>query len=292
MQRLVVPVFAALCLASGTSAQAIIAQLSGLPNPDRVITFGANLFPNFTPVSTEFPGITITHARYFTTGVSNNLVGGFLTNNFNAGPPNTLRIQFAAPIYDVSFVYHQISTAAPSTMRAMLQGVVMDSFSGTWNQTQPNNYFGFTNSAFDEVQIDFVSDFNVDTLAFSGPSVAKCVVANGNNINPFGFVCQTAPVLGTTWEGFVGSGPGTVLTLVAWAPGGMSPPLPLFGGELLVQAVPSPVLFSPASPFTVAIPSPPIWIGTVLTFQALRIDIVGAVPTIVLMNALDVIIGT
>ena len=191
-------VLTALCSLSTATAQAIIAQLSGLATPGQIITFGANLYPNFTPVTTEFGGITVTHARYFTTGVSNNLVGGFLTNDFAVGPPNTLRIQFVSPITDVSFVYHQIGTTAPSVIRAVFQGVTMDSFSGTWNQTQPNNYFGFQNTVLDELQIDFVGDFNVDTLAFSPGFSASCNFYNGSNINPPAFSCLTLPTLGTT----------------------------------------------------------------------------------------------
>ncbi|HZT56727.1 MAG TPA: hypothetical protein VFA35_10900, partial [Burkholderiaceae bacterium] len=101
-------VAAAALLAAPVQSQAIIAQSSGLSNPDAVIDFGANLFPNFTPVTTQFAGVVLTHARYFTTGVSNNLVGGFITNDPAIGNPNTLRIQFVQPITDVSFVYHQI----------------------------------------------------------------------------------------------------------------------------------------------------------------------------------------
>lgn len=278
-------------LAGGAAAQAIIAQTSGLANPDRVIDFGANVLPNFTPVSTEFPGITVTHASYFTTGTSNNLVGGFLTNNTGAGLPTTLRIQFAGVITDCSFVYHQIGTTQPTNMRALLQGVTMDSFSGTWNQFQPNNWFGFTNTAFDEIQVDFVGDFNVDTLAISGPSVAKCIVANGTNVNPLAFACGTLPVLGTTWEGNIAATAGTLLTFLAWAPGGMGVPIPLFVGEVLVNPAPPPVLFSSPNPYTVAIPSSPTWIGTALTFQGLRLDLVGGNPTIVLLNAIDVVVG-
>lgn len=75
-------VLALLIPAAAAHGQAIIAQTSGLPNPGQVITFGANLYPNFTPVTTEFPGITLTHAAYFTTGTYINLSGGFLTNDF------------------------------------------------------------------------------------------------------------------------------------------------------------------------------------------------------------------
>ncbi len=167
--------FASLVLgAPALRAQAIIAQFSGLANPDQVIDFGANVLPNFTPVSNQFAGVVISHASYFTTGSINNLNGGFLTNDFS-GQPDTLRIKFAAPISDLSFVYHQVGSGSPSQFRALLGGVLVDSFSNTSDQFQPNNYFGFTNLVFDELELDFVADFNVDELAFNlaGPPVTS-----------------------------------------------------------------------------------------------------------------------
>ena len=71
----------------------IIAANSGLASPDFVEDFGANLFPNFSPITNQFPPLTFAHTAYFTTGSSNNLNGGFLTNDFS-GAPNTLKILF------------------------------------------------------------------------------------------------------------------------------------------------------------------------------------------------------
>lgn len=281
---------AAAFLPSTVCAQAIIAANSGLSNSTSVIDFGANVLPNFTPVSTQFPGITITHASYFTTGVSNNLVGGFLTND-SSGQPNTLRIQFASPITDCSFVYHQISTASPSSMRAIFQGVTMDSFSGTWNQSQPNNYFGFTNTIFDTLEIDFVTDFNFDTLAIVDPSAARCVLHNGNGLNPPDFSCATLPVLGSTWQGVIAGNANTILTFLAYAPGGLATPTPLFGGELLIQTAPSPVAFAGFGTYSMSIPSGLGWLGTVLTFQGFRVDSVAGTPTFVPLNANDLVFG-
>jgi hypothetical protein len=102
-------------------------------------------------------------------------MGGFLTNDFGAGLPNTLKIVFASPLSDLSFVYHQIGGGVPSNFRALLGGATVDSFSYLANQSQPNNYFGFTNIQFDELQIDFVGDFNVDTLAFNDAVSAPLV---------------------------------------------------------------------------------------------------------------------
>ena len=280
-----------LCSLSTATAQQIIAQSSGLANPGQVITFGANVLPNFTPVSNEFGGITVSHASYFTTGVVNNLVGGFLTNNFSAGLPNTLVIHFASPKTEVSFVYHQIGQQGPSVIRAVFQGVTMDSFSGLWNQYQTNNYFGFQSTVFDEIQIDFQSDFNVDTLAFSPAFTAACNFYNGTNVNAPDFTCLTLPVLGTTWQGLIAPTPNTLLTVLAWAPGGLASPLPLFGGELLVQLSPGPVLLTSPGSYSIAIPAAGSWTGTELVFQGLRLDLIGGNVTFVPLNAMQLVLG-
>jgi hypothetical protein len=285
-------VAAAALFAVPAQSQAIIAQSSGLSNPDAVIDFGANLFPNFTPVTTQFAGITLTHARYFTTGVSNNLVGGFITNDPAIGLPNTLRIQFASLLTDISFVYHQIGQNQATNFRALLVGTTMASFSNLSNQFQPNNYFGFTNTAFDEVQIDFDGDFNVDTLAVRYANGARCTTRNGSGINPVGFTCTTRPVLGTNWQSQIAMTANTITTYIAFAPGGPQTGtlLPPFG-EVLVQLSPSPVLVPGSGSYSVAIPNLPIWLGYPLSTQGVRFDVVGGNPTFVLLNALDLVLG-
>jgi hypothetical protein len=275
---------------SPLAAQAIIAQPSGITNPGQVIDFGANVLPNFAPVTTQFAGLTVSGASYFTTGVSNNLVGGFLTQ-ISGGGSTQLRIQFAAPIVELSFVYHQIASGTQTTISALLQGVVVDSFSGSWNQAQPNNYFGFTNTVFDELRIDFVADFNVDTLAFNPPlPVASCTLQNGGNVNAVGFTCASLPQLGTAWQGSVVHQPNTLLSALAYAPFGLQTPVPLFGGELLVDPN-SLVLFTGGPSYGFAIPASPAWVGSVLTFQGLRLDLVAGTPAIVPLNAQVLLVG-
>jgi hypothetical protein len=288
---LAVAALAAVAVPTTAPAQHIIAQTAGLAAPQHLIDFGANVLPNFTPVSTQFAGITVTHASYFTTGVSNNLVGGFLTNNFGAGLPNTLRIVFANPIKDLTFVYHQISTAQPSVIRAVLGGVTVDSFSGTWNQSQPNNTFGFLNRHFDELQIDFVSDFNVDTLAYNDSTgAALCGMHNGTGVNPPDFTCLALPVLGSMWIGLVNTTPNSVLTFLVYAPLGAAAPTPLFGGELLIDST-SAVAVAGSGIYSMLIPNGPGWLGTVLTFQGFRVDVAGPITSFVPLNANDLLLG-
>jgi hypothetical protein len=269
--------------------QHIIAQPAGLASPARVVDFGASLFPNWTPITTQFAGLSIAHARYFTNNY-NNLVGGFLTND-PVGLPNTLTIRFAQPISDVSFVYHQIGQQNPSVFRAVLQGVTMDSFAMLWNQTQPNNFFGFQQTVMDELQIDFDGDFNLDTLAFNPIGGASCNAFNGTNVNPAGFGCTSLPVLGGTWQASVFNTPSTLLTALVYAEGGFGAPIPLFGGELLLDPSAPWIAFAGTTNYSLAIPADPFWVGTTLHFQAVRLEAVGSALTFVPLNALQVIVG-
>ncbi|HEX6810610.1 MAG TPA: hypothetical protein VF384_03200 [Planctomycetota bacterium] len=275
------------------SAQALIAEFSGLSSAGRLLDFGNGDFANGTPFTTQVAGLTFSHAAYFTTPVpNNNVAGGYLGNDATSGPPNTLRIQFAQMISDISFVYHQIGTGAPTTIRAKLQGNTVGSFTILWNETSPNNFFGFAEEGMDEVQIDFVGDFRLDSLAFNAVSGAAWHPYNGSNINPAGFGTLAAPTLGGVWQGNVWNTPDTVLTAVFFAPAGLlTPPVPLFGGELLLD--PSQGLFAMTgtTSYSLAIPSAPSWIGTTLALQALRLDLIGGSPTFVPMNAMTLWIG-
>lgn len=276
-------------LSPSLSAQSIIAQTQGLTNPQHVIDFGANLYPNFTPITNQFAGITVTHARYFTTGTVVNLVGGFLTNDFS-GAPDTLSIRFANPIQDLAFVYHQISTVRPSVFRAVLAGTTVHSFSNLSNQSQTNNWFGFTGIVFDELQLDFVADFNVDTLQFNDAGAA-CTTRNGSGVNPIDYRCATRPILGTTWQSVVAMPPNAVAAFLVFGPGGGNPGLPSPFGEILLNLSPAPIALSGGPNFNVNIPNGPQWNGFTIATQAARIDLVGPQQNVVLLNAIDLRLG-
>jgi len=293
MRQLLLPVTLSLAMLSAGNAHAghIVADFSGLANPDQVVDFGSGLYPNFTPITTEFPPLTVSHASYFTTGSFNNLVGGFLTND-GSGGPTTLKIHFASPITDVSFVYHQIGASGPSVFRAYLAGFIVDTFTNFSDQFQPNNYFGFTGFDFDEIQIDFVSDFNLDYVAYNEHDAA-CTFRNGLGINPADYSCTSMPVLGSNWVGQIHVGPSTLGALVAVAPGGPVSGVPLFGGELLVQLAPPPLILVAFASGTVTaqIPATPAFAGVTLATQGIRFELISGTTTLVLSNALDLTLG-
>ena len=276
-------------LSTSVSAQAIIAQNQGLTNPQHTIDFGANLYPNFTPITNQFAGITVTHARYFTTGMVVNMVGGFLTNDFS-GAPDTLTIRFANPIQDLAFAYHQIGTWQPSVFRAVLAGTTVYSFSNLSNQTQTNNWFGFTGIVFDELQLDFVADFNVDTLQFNDAG-ATCTTRNGSGVNPVDYRCLTRPILGSTWQATVAMPANTLAAFLVFGPGGPNAAQPSPFGEILLNLSPSPIAISGGPTFNINIPNGPQWNGYSIATQAARIDLIGPTQTVVLLNAIDLRLG-
>ena len=285
MRLLASSLFALVAPLASTCAQAIVAQPSGLDFPGRVIDFGANLFPDGTPLSTQFGGLVITHASYFTAAApNNNVAGGFLGNDASAGPPHTMSIRFAHSISDLSFVYHQIG-AGTSTIRARLQGNTVDSFNIAWNETQPNNFFGFLETAIDELQIDFAGDFRLDSLAFNAIAGAACYYYNGSNVNPAGFGCMNGPILGETWHGHVFNAPNTLLTALVYAPAGLGPAVPLLGGEFLLDPAQPLIAFTGGADYFFPIPGDSSFAGTRLALQAVRIDLIGGTPTFVPMNA-------
>ncbi|HZN41783.1 MAG TPA: hypothetical protein VFD82_23465 [Planctomycetota bacterium] len=293
MRLLATLVAFATTLAPASAQQQIIAQPWGLQLPARLIDFGAGMFPDATPVSSQFAGVTFSHASYFTAPApNNNVVGGYLRNDFTAGPPDTMTIRFLHSVADVSFVYHQVGTQAPTTIRAKYQGFVVDYFTIMWNETQPNNFFGFLECHVDEVQIDFVGDFRIDSLAYNPVTGASCTFFNGSGVNPVAFSCATPPILGGMWHGTVVNTPNTVLTALVYSPAGMlAPAVPLFGGELLVHPAQAFVAFVGTTDYMLAIPSSSSWVGTQLALQGLRLDVVGGSPTFVPLNAMLLLLG-
>lgn len=122
------------------------------------------------------------------------------------------------------------------------------------------------------------------------PKAASCTVRNGTGINPVVCTCASLPLLNSTWNIAVAASPNTLLTL-AYA--GVMPtpfPIPLFGGELLVD--PTGIVSLPGS-FThpVPLPSSQQFLGVQLYVQGVRLEVVGPALVIQLTNAQDAVLG-
>lgn len=114
------------------------------------------------------------------------------------------------------------------------------------------------------------------------PSLGSCTFRNGSGVNPVACTCLTTPVVNTTFQIGLSSGPNTLATLL-FADFQPIAPFPLFGGELLISPAAFPV------PATLAIPY--WWQGLQFSLQGVRLDDVSGSLTIVLTNAQDVRVG-
>jgi hypothetical protein len=105
------------------------------------------------------------------------------------------------------------------------------------------------------------------------PLAASCTQLNGTGINPLACTCATLPVLGTTWNVAIAPSPNTLATL-AFAAELPSPfPIPLFGGELLID--PAAVSLPGNLVHPVPLPALPEFLGYQLYVQGLRLEVVG-----------------
>ncbi len=120
---------------------------------------------------------------------------------------------------------------------------------------------------------------------------AACAFRNGSGINPMGFDCVTNPVLGTTWQSTIATTAATLSTALGLsASGGVQP---LLGGELLIGAVPAPLVQLGVGQHAVGIPDLSSLLGAGAFGQGFRADLVAGAgtPTLVLLNGQDLRLG-
>jgi len=133
----------------------------------------------------------------------------------------------------------------------------------------------------DEVGVEFAITVGVP---------ASCTCRNGSGINPTGFECTSRPVVGGNWSTNVLVDSSTAATFVGLSTSGSQQPF--LGGEILIGLSPPPVFTPPAmGAHTVPIPNASVFTGLPLSTQGFRIDVVGGVPGVVLLNAQDLVLG-
>ncbi|MCB9882975.1 MAG: S8 family serine peptidase [Planctomycetes bacterium] len=129
------------------------------------------------------------------------------------------------------------------------------------------------------------------TIGLNTTCNSACVVRNGNGLNPVDFACDTPPVLGTTWVTSYGSHAGTLGTVLAFGLAGPATGPGLGSYEFLIGLIPGPILVSGAGPIALPIPNDPSFQGAAVHTQGARADQNGGGVDIVLLNALDLVLG-
>lgn len=121
------------------------------------------------------------------------------------------------------------------------------------------------------------------------PRAASCTLRNGSGINPVACTCASLPVLGSTWNVAVAASPNTLLTLCYAAELPTPFPIPLFGGELLID--PAAVSLPGNLLHPVPLPLALQFLGTPLFVQGVRVELVGPTLALQLTNAQDAVLG-
>ena len=123
-------------------------------------------------------------------------------------------------------------------------------------------------------------------------SPALCRFRNGNGINPTEYSCVTEPALGTNWTTSYSHAANTIATLMVIGLGGPSGGFPFAGGEVLISLIPGPVFLTGAGDITILLPGDPMFLGAAISTQGVRLDLGAMGPEVVLLNALDILLGT
>ena len=140
------------------------------------------------------------------------------------------------------------------------------------------------------VMVDAVASQVLENVLNRFLGQPACVFRNGSGVNETGFGCATLPILGTNWKTTVATHGTTASTYLSLA---VTPAQLLFpgGGELLLSPVPPPVFQAGNGTHSVAVPNNSVLLGAWLYAQGMRVDMVGGLPSLVLLNAQDVLLG-
>ncbi|MBC2667937.1 PEPxxWA-CTERM sorting domain-containing protein [Novosphingobium piscinae] len=159
-------------LATQAHAATIVGSATGIAAPATTITFSELALAPDAAVTNQFAGLGLTVSpNLFFSPQTNfpNITGGTLGNfTFNgAFQPGAVTFSFGALRTAAAFA--MASNSSNYTFESLLGGSVVESFTANVGSTSANNFYGFTNSAFDSIRItNTASDFFlVDNLQLS-----------------------------------------------------------------------------------------------------------------------------
>ena len=148
---------------SSKSAQAApFKRDTGLTNPDQTLIFDEIVLARHAIVTDQYSGLGIEFSPGLIYNIQENLrdsfynVGGNRIGNFpravlNYNAINPFSIKFLEEQREVAFA--MIANPGISSFTALLNGSVVETFSTFTISVSPDNFYGFTDIVFDEVQI-------------------------------------------------------------------------------------------------------------------------------------------
>lgn len=167
----------ALLVILGYHATAQATQLinnTGLASPSQVLTFSEVVLPPESLITNQYAGFGVT----FSPGMFYNTQPVFfptpsLANfNFSGGLSNPSSILFSQDLTEVALAVQ--TNPGTTTFSALLDNIVVESFTAGTTLNQASNFYGFTNIVFDEIRIlSNTTFFQMDNLQLSPSSVPE-----------------------------------------------------------------------------------------------------------------------
>lgn len=145
-------------LSTTTQADPLISSNIGLSNSHQTITFEEAALSQNQPVTNQFVAFGVTFSGAFA-NPDTALVPNFSGNRIGNFIPSTFARPFFVNFTDVQSQAAFALVTAPgiSTITSFLNGVPVETFSVATDGTSANNFFGFQNSAFNQIQISVAS---------------------------------------------------------------------------------------------------------------------------------------
>lgn len=133
---------------------------SGLLSPQQTIDFESVPLTFNQAVSTEFQSFGVTFSSAFGNPdpsayphISGNRIGNFQANG--PGAAGALVLDFSSVLSSVAFA--MVTAPGTSTIRAFLNGTLVESFNAATSAFDPNNFYGFKDILFNRVTMSVAS---------------------------------------------------------------------------------------------------------------------------------------
>jgi len=128
----------------------------GLANPANTITFDEFSFSARTPLNNQYVSRGVTFSNLFSAnfspGIFHNISGTSAANFNSAGFIfNPITIRFLQQQTAAAFSF--VTNSGSSTFQSYLNGALVETFDASTNRGSSRNFYGFSNSLFDEIRI-------------------------------------------------------------------------------------------------------------------------------------------
>ena len=183
--------FHALALGSFDSNAIPIINNVGINNPDQVITFDGLVFSTGTSITNQYSSLGVTSSPGLCYNVQPIFFPTASLGSYSCTPSGNNSIFFNDVVTDAAFALQ--SNPITTTFSSYLNGALVESFNASTvlsflpDLTNASNFYGFENSAFNEIRIaNNEATFQIDNVQYTRAAVPEPIVLALLSLGLFG----------------------------------------------------------------------------------------------------------